>query len=245
MKAIVLAAGRGSRLGELTTGRPKCLVDIGGRAILDRQLRALHLSGIRDVLVVGGFQFDALEMHVAALPADERPELLLNPEWASASSIRSVWEARAVLGGPFCVINGDTLFDHDLIAGALGQLRTGLNLLVECAPPEPDDMRVEAEGERIVAVGKNLPAAATMRSLGIVMCPDADGGPYRAALDAVIAEPGGDQRFHHAVIHRLAGDGLAHALPIADGHWREIDDADDIARWLRDDATLTERKAVA
>jgi choline kinase len=232
MKAILLSAGRGSRLEGLTERLPKCLVEVGGRSILDHQLAALHANDIAEVVVVCGFKREAIAAHVAHLPEAERPRLVFNPFWAVASSIGSVWEARDCLAGPFCVINGDTIFDAALIRTALERLRPGINLLVEEAAPEPDDMRVAVEAGRITAVSKALsPDAAAFRSLGIVICPDADGGPYRAALERVIGGPDGHNAFHHAIIDDLARTAVVHPLCIDGGHWQEIDRQDDIAAY--------------
>ena len=54
MRGLVLAAGRGARLATHTTDRPKCLIDVGGRSLLDRQIDALRSCGADPVAVVGG-----------------------------------------------------------------------------------------------------------------------------------------------------------------------------------------------
>ena len=56
MKAIILAAGRGSRMGGATAERPKCLVELSGRPLLDWQIHALRQGGIEDIAIVRGFQ---------------------------------------------------------------------------------------------------------------------------------------------------------------------------------------------
>ncbi len=52
MKAIILSAGQGSRLGALTHDRPKCLIEFNGRSLLDRQLDVLAANGIEEAVVV-------------------------------------------------------------------------------------------------------------------------------------------------------------------------------------------------
>ncbi len=80
MKAIILAAGQGTRLLPFTREHPKCLVPVGGKAILDHQLEALAAAGVEDVLVVGGYRIDRLEEHLAQLPARTRPGLVCNAD---------------------------------------------------------------------------------------------------------------------------------------------------------------------
>lgn len=235
MKAIILAAGQGTRLLPFTRDHPKCLVPVAGRAILDHQLDALAAAGVDDVLVVGGYRIDRLEQHLSQRPAARRPGLLLNPFWAVSNSIGSVWTARAALDAPFCLLNGDTILAPDLLRAALAAVRPGVNLVVEPARLfAPDDMRVRVADGAVTAVGKHLAeGAAQHRSLGVIVA--TDGGPhaYARALEEVIAADGGAQRFHHAVVGRLAAAGKAHALVNTSPLWIEIDRPEDIERWRR------------
>lgn len=238
MKAIILAAGQGSRLLPLTADRPKCLVTVGRRTILEHQLAALAEAGIREVAVVGGYRFERLCEFVDRLPAGERPHLIHNPFYAVSSSIGSVWAARHLLDGPFCLLNGDTIWDPKALGTALGSLDQGVSLLVEpLGEAEHDDMLVRAEFGRILAVSKGLdPAHATHRSVGIVACPDTGGGAYAAALQEVIGSPGGEQRFHHDIIDLLARRSGVAAVEFPAHAWREIDSMADIDRWLGEDS---------
>lgn len=230
--AILLCAGLGSRLLPLTADRPKCLIEVGGRTILEHQVAALRAAGIAGITVVGGYRFDRLEAFVEARwDGEDRPELLLNPFYAASSSIGSVWAARHRLKAPFCLLNGDTIYDPSLVASGLSRTRRGVNLFVEPAPqPEVDDMLVRLDGQRIVAVGKDLPhSLARHRSLGFVAGDGNDG--YAEALDRVIRGVDGVQSFHHAVIDRLAHESVVHAVPFDGGLWTEIDRPEDIVRW--------------
>lgn len=231
MRAVIISAGRGTRLLPLTLERPKCLVEVDGRAILDRQLDALAAAGVARAVVVGGYRVDQIAAHLRRARPPVAVELVLNPFWNVASSIGSVWAARARLAEPFILLNGDTLFSAELLAHACRAKRPGVSLLVEpLAAPEPDDMLVRAADGRVLDVAKDL-AGATHRSLGAVL---SSGGPdYARALEAVIGAEAGTQAYHHAVVARLARDGVVHALPaLADAPWREIDRAEDIARWV-------------
>ncbi|HXH53574.1 MAG TPA: phosphocholine cytidylyltransferase family protein [Sphingomicrobium sp.] len=234
MKAIILSAGQGSRLLPLTADRPKCLVPVGGQTILEYQLAGLARAGVREVAIVGGYCFDRLVEFAERRPHGDRPGLIYNPFHAVSSSIGSVWAARHLLDGPFCLLNGDTLCEPASLAGALASLAPGVNLLIEpIEEGEHDDMLVRAESGRVLEVRKTLaPSAATHRSIGIVACPDEDGGPYAAALAEVIRAPRGEQRFHHDIVDLLAGRGRVSAVEIEQGAWQEIDSAADIDRWL-------------
>lgn len=230
--AVIVSAGRGSRLLPLTEAMPKCLVPVGGRAILDHQLDALAEAGIEQAVVVAGYRADQVEAHLARGGSGVETTVIFNPFWAVASSIASVWAAHAHVTGPFMLMNGDTVFEGRVIAAALAGAVPGVNLAVERpAAFELDDMRVALDGHRVTAVAKTLSAdTATHRSLGLIVSRDADGGGYAKALREVVAAPDGLQAYHHDVIDRLAREGGVHAIEIAGG-WREIDRPQDIAAW--------------
>jgi len=237
MIAILLAAGQGSRLLPLTLSAPKCLVPVGGRAIVDHQLDACAAAGIERAVIVGGYLPMLIAEHLASRRGGPACALVFNPFWAAASSIGSVWAAREHLRGGFLLMNGDTLFDPAVVAHAAGDRQRGVRLVVDrLGEPEEDDMLVEVAGDRVRAVGKGLAAErATHRSLGLVA--SAGGGAYADALRAVIGAEEGIHAFHHAVIDRLAGVDACGAIELPAGAvWQEIDRPDDIAKWRSEHA---------
>ncbi len=235
MKAIILAAGHGSRLLPLTLTTPKCLVEVGGRAILDHQLDAVAAAGFDGAVVVGGYRIDQIAVHLSARDGGLQTALVFNPFWAIANSIGSVWAARTYLEKPFALMNGDTVFEPTILRTALGGDAGGVALLVEpLADAGLDDMLVEADGDRVIAVGKHLVEhEATDRSLGLIV--SHGGAAYAEALRAVIGEENGIHAYHHAVVARVAqGPGVRAVRIPPNVHWQEIDRPEDIALWERD-----------
>jgi choline kinase len=103
MKGLILAAGRGSRLGKFTVDRPKCLVDIDGKSLLDRQVAALRAAGADEVGVVTGWCAGAFEG--TGLPTFH------NPDWADTTMVGSLAAAQDwLLAGPVLVSYGDIVF---------------------------------------------------------------------------------------------------------------------------------------
>lgn len=231
MQAVILSAGIGSRLLPLTREIPKCLVEVGGRSILDHQLDALHAAGIGQAVIVGGYRYRQIGAHLVRATPPLPVRLLFNPFWSVASSIGSVWMARDLLHTPFCLMNGDTVFDTALIAAAVRAPGDGVGLLVEpLRDAAPDDMLVTVVNGQVCAVAKDLaPDIATHRSLGVIVSNGGDA--YADALESVIARPGGLNAFHHAIIAELAGYAPVRAIVAGEGAWQEIDQPDDIAAW--------------
>ncbi|MGP7796603.1 phosphocholine cytidylyltransferase family protein [Sphingomonas sp. CLY1604] len=232
MQAVILSAGIGSRLLPLTREMPKCLVEVGGRSILDHQLDALAGAGIARATIVGGYRYRQIGAHLARATPPLPVRLVFNPFWSVASSIGSVWMARDLLGDPFCLMNGDTVFAEGLIAAAAGAAeRPGVGLLVEpLREAATDDMLATVANGQVCAVAKDLEAdVATHRSLGVIV--SGGGDAYAQALEAVIARPGGLNAFHHAVIAELARYAPVRAILAGPGAWQEIDRPEDIAAW--------------
>ncbi|RST29547.1 phosphocholine cytidylyltransferase family protein [Sphingomonas ginkgonis] len=231
MRAIILSAGRGSRLLPLTELMPKCLVPVGGRAILDHQLRALAEAGVERAVVVAGYRFDQVGAHLALHAPPLPVELRFNPFWAVSSSIGSVWAARDLLDEAFCLMNGDTTLDGELLGRAFAAAGRGVGLVVEpLAEPHSDDMLATVEGRKVTAVAKSLdPASATHRSLGVVVA--GASSDYPIVLERVIAGTDGINAYHHDVVNALASQGEVEAIVEDSGSWQEIDRPEDIERW--------------
>jgi len=117
MHAIILAAGRGSRLAEHNPdGHPKCLMEFGGRSLLDRHLDVLNQLGVRKCDVVIGYEADRIVEHVGTLFS--RPEIAyhFNPQYRQGS-VLSLLAARETLesGVPVIVMDADVLYHPDIL----------------------------------------------------------------------------------------------------------------------------------
>ncbi|MGK6325230.1 NTP transferase domain-containing protein [Sphingomonas sp. DT-51] len=231
MRAVILSAGRGSRLLPLTELMPKCLVPVGGRAILDHQLDALAEAGADAAIVVAGYRYDQVGAHLATQRPSLPVELRFNPFWAVSSSIGSAWMARDAFREPFCLLNGDTTLTGDILHRAMNVTVESVALVVEpLGQAAADDMLVRVEGGRVAAVSKAVPPEfATHRSLGVVL--GARGSGYGAVLERVIAGENGIQAYHHDVVAALAAQGQVTAIVEDGGGWAEIDRPEDISRW--------------
>jgi mannose-1-phosphate guanylyltransferase len=113
MRALILAAGLGTRLRPLTLSVPKCLVSIGGRPLLDYWLSALFAGGIEKVLINTGYLAECIIAHVASSPWRDRIDLVHEPELLGTGG--TVLANQSYFRGqPFLVIHGDNLSDCDI-----------------------------------------------------------------------------------------------------------------------------------
>jgi choline kinase len=120
MRAIILAAGRGSRLQQAADGQlPKCLLTFGGRSLLERHLRLLEAAGVEEIVLALGFRHELIERELAHIGGRSRPEIVLNPryELGSMLTVHSVAEP-LTRGGDVLLMDADVLY-HERIMAAL------------------------------------------------------------------------------------------------------------------------------
>ena len=97
-EAVILAAGRGSRLQSETDAVPKCLTEVGGRTLLEHQLELLYGAGIERICVVAGYQAQAVQDAVG-----DAAEVIYNDLWASTNSLYSLSLCRQWVRGPVII----------------------------------------------------------------------------------------------------------------------------------------------
>ncbi|NLL87569.1 MAG: NTP transferase domain-containing protein, partial [Firmicutes bacterium] len=82
MRALILNSGMGKRMGSLTSGRPKCMIEIArGETILSRQLRMLHKAQISDIVMTTGYMNDMLEKYCLGLGIDQNYTFVFNEHY--------------------------------------------------------------------------------------------------------------------------------------------------------------------
>jgi len=116
MRAIILAAGIGKRLGEMSGGKPKCLLEFGGISLLHRHIAILRQLGICDILVVTGYCQDDIATELDSLKSDARINTEYNPDYESGSVV-SLWTARSCLesGDDIILMDADVLYHPDIM----------------------------------------------------------------------------------------------------------------------------------
>ena len=118
MRALILAAGRGSRMGHLGGDRPKCLVELEGKPLIERQIAALGRGGVDEIGVVRGYRAEMIDFPGLTYFVNER--------WAETNMVMSLAAAGSWLrGGPVIVSYADIFYRSELVrglAGAQGQL---------------------------------------------------------------------------------------------------------------------------
>ena len=120
MKAIILAAGLGSRLRPITDAVPKCMVPVNGCPIIDKQISNLLENDViaSDIYVVTGYKNDVLENHLRL--TQPNVNIITNHRYEETNNMYSLYMAAEILRGQeFLLMNGDVFFDASIIKGML------------------------------------------------------------------------------------------------------------------------------
>jgi choline kinase len=112
MKAIILAAGRGSRMNQLTQDHPKCMVKFKNRPLLDWQVSALQKAGIEDIAVVTGYKSEKI-IHAGVA------NFFHNPQWQNTNMIFSLFCAKEWLQDGFVISYSDIFYEAKIVAELL------------------------------------------------------------------------------------------------------------------------------
>jgi choline kinase len=235
MKAVLLAAGMGSRLLPLTAEIPKPLVKVGGRPLLLRTIDRLAAAGVRgrDVIVVGGYREDVLRKTLA--DAGLAAQVVTNPRYADWNNFWSLYVAREAVGDDdFLQMDGDLLLDDQVLPRLLAAPGPGAVAVAVDPDADAEAMKVAVTGpdRRIVAFSKTLaPGTALGESIGIARI-DAALGPAVFTELKALADEGLTNEYYETAYERLARRGAGPFLPVdvADCMAFEIDDHADLAR---------------
>jgi choline kinase len=250
MKAIIVAAGRGRRLGAETEEIPKCMVKVAGRAILHRQLDALAAAGVDDVVIVRGYRGDK----IAPPPGGPPLRFVENPDWAENNIFASLLYAEREMKDGFVFSYSDIVFAPEharRLAEAPGPVALVIDRRWRDAYEgrtlhpisEAELARVEGAGAAaaVTRVGKRLVPAeeAAGEFIGLARF-SAEGAAalsevWREASAAGRKAPFGaaatlDQAYLSDGLNALTTRGVALRPLFIDGLWREIDTEQDLAQ---------------
>jgi len=231
MKAVILAAGQGTRIRSVHGEHPKCLIEVDETTILDHQLDALSMAGINDVAIVVGYEKEQVVAHIRdkRLSYDQRIHFIQNPAFAITNNIYSLWLATDWLrGDSFIVLNADVIFDPDILNSAV-EPYAPISMIVDPLWRE-ETMKVIIEDGRVTRMSKKISQEEFSGTyIGITVFSKSIQDRFFHKLDSLIAAERVNDFFNVAV-QELADEGVHIGYTSTDGlAWAEIDDPLDLA----------------
>jgi choline kinase len=230
VKAVILAAGDGGRLGGHTARLPKPIVPLHGRPIIWYTLDALVRAGVDDVTIVTGYLEGELRAALSrGLPGGLRPKFVNNPRFHDGASLSLRAAREACAGGPVLLAMSDHLLSAPLVAKLLLEargpaIRGVSSVAADSGAHDPSyreeatKLAVDAQGF-VTAIGKTLPAWSALDTGAFVLAP--------AAWDAVDEAP--EDCELSVIFSLLAGRRALRAIDVSGAFWYDIDTEEDLA----------------
>jgi choline kinase len=234
MKAVILAAGVGKRLWPLTQHRPKCLIEIGGLTLLSRYLSSLASVGVQRADIVVGYKQEMIRAAVEANSFGMRVQFLVNEQF-HRGSISSLWIARTALDDDVVIMDADVLFHRDVLRRLVRSTYPNALLMDDSVKQTGEECMVVAEGGRVIALTKKMPARYDQagEGVGFLKVRHADTPHVVASLRMFVDREAWQMDYEDALIEFFRDVKVGYEV-ISGLPWTEIDFLQDIEKAERE-----------
>lgn len=223
MQAIILAAGRGSRLKQSNKENPKALIQLDQTHLVEYQISILRYFGVNDICIVVGYEGEIIRSVVG-----DQCHYIENTKYADTNSLYSLWLARNWVNDDLIVINSDVLAHPNIfwhLAGNSG------NTLVYDSTSDVDDesMKVELAGDKLRRISKSFAVIENSKgeSLGILKFKAAETTLLFREVEEAL-KTGGVNQWAPAAFDGFARENTITCIDIAGLPWVEIDYVEDL-----------------
>lgn len=223
MKAIILAAGYGSRLKPLTNNTPKSLLRLNNNErILDRTIRILNGKGITDISIVVGYehqQFDEFK---------EKVKIYYNPFFGVSNSIVSLWFAKEQLNSDVIILNSDVLFSENLLQLVIDNKKSAA-VILDTSIKKTADYKVDVNNDLVTVMSKELDNFHG-EYIGITTLKKESAKILSEKLDHMISKQLLNEWYETALVELIfTQDFKLSYIDVSEEHWIEIDNINDLA----------------
>ncbi len=229
MKAIILTAGVSRRLYPITETTPKCLLDIGGKTILERQLDSLKNQQINNITIVLGYYREKIMDFISTKFADLNIEYIINHHFFETNTAHSVYLCRNQLRiDDYILMNGDVLYPSKLLEQVIyNDHETVLAVDVKVCGREEVKV-IEGANNRVVAIGKKLvPENCLGEFIGVAKFSKNFNRAFADSLEQLI-DAGGKEDYFEAAIELILNRHHVYFTDVSRYPCLEIDFAEDL-----------------
>lgn len=155
MKAVILAAGMGTRLKPLTNDIPKTMVKVNDEPILSKQIKNLIDIGVKNIIVVTGYKskiiVDFINKYYPFV------KIIENKDFKRTNNMYSLYLTKGIVcNNGFLLMNGDVFFDVEILRELISD-SYGDSIVVEVGAYNEENMKVRCVSNRIIEISKNIP----------------------------------------------------------------------------------------
>ncbi|MFT5176800.1 MAG: choline kinase [Gammaproteobacteria bacterium] len=167
MRAVILAAGLGWRLGGGEDQLPKCLLEFDGRSLLHRHLDALHAVGITQVTIGVGYRADAIEKELSKVVAGMTVDVVFNADFHEGNVV-TLYTLRAAMtaGDDVMLMDADVLYHVDLLSRLAGSEHRNCFLMDRNFEAGDEPVKLCVSSNRLVEFGKQIAADVAYDTVG-------------------------------------------------------------------------------
>lgn len=233
MKALILAAGVGQRLGQ---NRPKCLLDVGGRTLLERHLLFLRAMGVSGIYVAVGFRAEEVQAEIARIRAERWTRTVFNPDFR-LGSLLSLWALQEQLrsGDDLVLMDADVLYTPAILERLMRSPIANCFLLDRSFEPGDEPVKLCVRDSRLVEFRKEIEGGLEYdycgESVGFFRLSAPMAGRLAAAVEGYLARGCRDVPYEDAIRDLLLDDPAAFGFEDITGDpWIEIDFPEDLRR---------------
>jgi choline kinase len=224
---LFLIAGTGTRLMPITAHKPKALVELEGRTLLDRLLQVCIAEGMTEAVLVTGHGAQAVEQFVANWQGTVPLKTVYNPEYATLGNAHSVWVARELVAGrTFVKFDGDVVLHRDILRRLAACPWSSAIALDTRADVDEEAMKAQVlPSGKVAAMGKWLRTAmAQGESIGVERIGAEHSEQLFRAIERVVHKEGRSNAYYEDVYHVLVTEGWElGAADVGGVPWCEID----------------------
>ena len=232
MRAVILAAGQGTRIRAVHGESPKCLINVDGETILDHQIDGLLRAGIDKIAIVVGYEKRQIIRHVHAR-IGRRPtpkiDFIENPAFAITNNIYSLWLAKDWIGGDgFVCLNADVILDAQILMSAMK--RNALVSMIVDPAWRDETMKVIISDGHVVRMSKKISKDEFSGTyIGITLFDRAINACFFSKMQELV-EASRVNEFFNVAVQELVDEGLRVGFTTTAGAaWAEIDDPLDLS----------------
>lgn len=229
MKALILAAGMGTRLAPLTDSCPKCMVKVNGKPIIVKQIENLLDCGITDITVMSGYKHEVLESLLNSL--GKGIKTVYNKDYNSTNNMYSAFMAKDdFYGESFVMMNADVFFDASVLHEVLKAEPNSSQIIVDIGSYNLESMKViyDSNEQRIVEISKTIPQESALGCSIDVYKFSAEGGKkFFDKCEDYIVKQGNLKLWSEVALNAALKEANFKPCKL-NGRWFEIDNLNDL-----------------